>query len=163
TADKSKVFQAGAAASVITPKIGSSINGNMRDGVVKNIHDETHARGLVMDDGKNQLAIVVMDLCMVYGEAGDKAKAVARAATGIPVENMLLSASHTHSGGTACSVFQSDPDPAYLEFLSVRAADAITRAYRNRVPAKIGWGVGHEPTQVFNRRWKMKPGTPMLN
>ena len=34
----------------------------------------------------------------------------------------MMSATHTHSAGTACSVFQSDPDPAYLDFLSERIA-----------------------------------------
>jgi neutral ceramidase len=76
---------------------------------------------------------------------------------------MLMSATHTHSAGTACSVFQSDPDPAYLRFLSERIADAVIRANKNLVQARIGWGVGQEPSQVFNRRWKMKPGTPMVN
>src|SRR5690606_36520997 len=67
------------------------------------------------------------------------------------------------SAGTACSVFQSDPDKEYLEFLSERAADAVIRADNNLVPAKIGWGVGHEPSQVVNRRWRMKPGSDLSN
>jgi hypothetical protein len=158
-----RVFLAGAATSNITPKIGTSINGNFQDVTVRNIHDETHARSIVLDDGKTCLAFVVMDLCMVSREILDKAKLRAHQETGIPVENMLMSAIHTHSGGTAVAVIQSDPDPAYIDFLSERAADAVIRAYRNRVPARIGWGVGHEPNQVFNRRWKMKPGTPMPN
>jgi hypothetical protein len=158
-----KVFRAGAALSVITPKIGSSINGNFQDGKVENIHDDTHARGLVLDDGETKVAFVTLDLCMAYRETMDKAKIRAHEFTSIPVENMLISATHTHSGGTACSVFQSDPDPAYLTFLVERAADAIIRANNNLEPAKIGWGVGHEPGQVFNRRWKMKPGTVSTN
>ena len=157
----SKVFRAGAATSNITPKIGSSINGNFQDGKAKNIHDELHARGLVLDDGQTCLAFVVMDLCMVSKETIDKAKARVHKEIDIPVENILMSAIHTHSAGTACATGQSDPDPAYVDFVSERAADAVIRAYRNRIPARIGWGVGHEPDQVFNRRWKMKPGTPM--
>jgi neutral ceramidase len=158
-----RIFRAGAATSNITPKIGTSINGLFQDRLVQNIHDETHARCLVLDDGQSCLAIVVMDLCAASREMIDKAKARAHEATGIPTENMLISATHAHSVGTAASLFQSSPDPAYVAFLSDRAADAIIRAYRNRVPARIGWAVGHEPTQVFNRRWKMKPGTPMPN
>jgi neutral ceramidase len=158
-----KVFRAGAATSVITPKIGTSINGNMQDVKVKHVHDDTHARSLVLDDGATKLAIVTLDLCMAYRETIDKAKQRAHAFTAIPVENMLISSTHTHSGGTACSVFQSDPDPAYLDFLVERAADAIIRANNNLEPAKIGWGVGHEPGQVFNRRWKMRPGAVLTN
>ena len=157
------IFQAGAATSVITPKIGSSINGNMRDVSARHIHDDTHARCIVMDDGKNQLAIVVSDLCMVYRETIDAAKRRAHMITGMPQENMLMSVTHTHSAGTACAVFQSNPDPAYQAFLSERMADAIVRAYNNLEPAQIGWGYGKESTQVFNRRWHMKPGTDLTN
>lgn len=154
-----KIFKAGAAVSNITPPIGTSINGNMQDVQVRNIHDDTFARSIVLDDGQTRLAFVVSDLCMIYREQLDEAKQRAHEFTNIPIENMLMSATHTHSGGTACSVFQSDPDPEYLKFLSERIADAVIRANENRAPARIGWGVGHEPSQVFNRRWKMKPGT----
>jgi len=159
----SKVFLAGASTSNITPKIGTSINGNMQDVLIQNIHDETHARCIVLDDGQTRLAIVVSDLCMVSREVLDNAKRRASEQTHIPVENILMSATHTHSAGTACSVFQSDPDKEYLAFLTARIADAVILANNNLAPARIGWGVGHEPTQVFNRRWKMKPGTPMSN
>lgn len=66
-----KVFMAGAATSNITPKVGTSINGNMQDALVQNVHDETHARGIVLDDGQTRLAIVVSDLCMVSREVLD--------------------------------------------------------------------------------------------
>ena len=156
-------FQAGAAMSVITPPIGTSINGGMQDRIVSNIHDETHARAIVLDDGETRLAIVVSDLCMIYRETVDQAKERAHEFTGIPTENMMMSATHTHSAGTACSVFQSDPDPEYLEFLSERIADAVIRANENRVPARIGWGFGQEPDQVHNRRWLLKPGKTSPN
>ncbi len=158
-----KVFKAGAAVSVITPPIGYSINGNMQDAAVKHIHDDTHARAIVMDDGSTKLAIVVSDLCMVYKETLDKAKNRAHEFTGIPVENMMMSATHTHSGGTACSVFQSDPSPSYLDFLSEKIADALIRANNNLVPAEVGWGKGHEASQVHNRRWFMKTEKGMAN
>lgn len=162
-AQATKVFRAGAATSVISPAIGTSINGNMKDVLIKQIHDDTHARCIVLDDGKTKLVLLTVDLCMIYREELDAAKKRAHDLTGIPVENMMMSATHTHSGGTACSVFQSDPDQDYLKFLRVRIADAVVRANNNLVPARIGWAVGNEPSQVFNRRWKMKPGKPLMN
>ncbi|MGN0021871.1 MAG: neutral/alkaline non-lysosomal ceramidase N-terminal domain-containing protein [Sphingobacterium hotanense] len=158
-----KVFQAGAAKSTITPKIGSSINGNMQDVTVRHVHDDIHARALVLDDGQTKLGFVVLDLCMVSRETLDKAKQRASEFTGIPVQNMMMSATHTHSAGTACGVFQSDPDPAYVDFIVERTADALIRAHENLAPAVISWGVGKEESEVFNRRWYMKPGTAMPN
>lgn len=161
--NEGKIFRAGAAVSNITPNVGSSINGSMQDHKIRTIHDDTFAKSIVLDDGSTRLAVVVSDLCMIYREQLDAAKQRAKEFTGIPVENMLMSATHTHSAGTACSVFQSDPDPEYLKLLEHRIADAVIRANENLEPARIGWAVGHEPTQVFNRRWRMKPGTVITN
>jgi hypothetical protein len=158
-----QVFKAGAATSVITPNIGSTMNGNMKAIVIKQIHDDTYARALVLDDGKTRLAIVVTDLCMISREVCDEAKQGAQRITGIPVENIMISATHTHSSGTACSVFGSEPEKEYLDFLTVRIRDAVVRANNNLAPARIGWSVGSEPTQVHNRRWKLKTGVTSLN
>lgn len=158
-----KVFKAGAATSNITPPLGISINGGMSDRTATHVHDELHARALVLDDGATRIAIVVCDSCMIPRAILDKAKHLAHSHTGIPLDRMTISATHTHSAPTAGSVFQSDPDPAYLEFLAGRISDAIRRAVNNLQPAKVGWGVGSEPTQVFNRRWKMQPGFKMVD
>ncbi|MEJ7605646.1 MAG: hypothetical protein WKF37_05135 [Bryobacteraceae bacterium] len=37
----------------------------------------------------------------------------------------------------------------------------MIRANNNLEPARVAWGMGREETQVFNRRWKMKPGTDL--
>ena len=150
-------FRAGAAASNVTPWLGLSINGNMQDVTVSHVHDELHARCLVLDDGTNRLALAVVDSCMLPREVIDQAKARFVRSTGFNPSNILISATHTHSAPAAVGIFQSDPDPDYQEFLTVRIADGLRRAFNNLAPAKIGWGVGVVSNQVFNRRWKMKP------
>jgi hypothetical protein len=156
--DRAAQFRAGAATSNITPWLGVSLNGGMSDRKATHVHDELHARCLVLDDGKTRLAIAVCDMCMIPREVMDQAKEFVQKETGLPGENILISATHTHEAPTAAGVFQSDPDPAYAPFLAGRITDGIRRAINNLQPAKIGWGVGKEPTQVFNRRWFMKPG-----
>lgn len=156
--DDPKPLRAGAATSNITPPLGSSLNGGMSDRKATHIHDELHARCLVLDDGTTRLAFAVCDMCMVPREVMDQAKEFVHNETGLAVENILISATHTHEAPTAAGVFQSDTVPGYPEFLARRIADGIRRAINNLEPAKIGWGVGQEPTQVFNRRWFMKPG-----
>ena len=52
-ADESRrVFKAGAATSNITPPLGELIVGGWQPIPATNIHDELHARCLVLDDGK---------------------------------------------------------------------------------------------------------------
>ncbi len=153
------VFRAGAAARNITPPLGTSINGYFNDRKAEHIHDELHARCLVLDDGRTRLALVVCDSCMIPREVLDAAKRLVRERTGLATENILVSATHTHTAPASAGVFQTDPDAAYQQFLASRIADAVQCAIQNLEPARIGWGVGRVPDQVFNRRWRMKPGT----
>ncbi|MBA4150336.1 MAG: neutral/alkaline non-lysosomal ceramidase N-terminal domain-containing protein [Verrucomicrobia bacterium] len=157
------VFRAGAATSNITPWLGLEIEGNMHMQLATNIHDELHARCIVLDDGTNKLAILTADSCMILRETFDAAKKRVHEKTGLPPENILMSTTHTHSAPSAVGLFQTSPDPDYQNFLTSRMADAVIRALNNLEPAKVGWAVGQEPNQVFNRRWIMKPGVKNIN
>ncbi|MDZ4401391.1 hypothetical protein [Prosthecobacter sp.] len=150
-------FRAGAATSNITPELGSSINGGFQDGKAAFIHDELNARCLALDDGKTKLVLVVADSCVIGRGIFDEAKKMVNEATGLPMENMLMSATHSHSCGTAQAVGQSEPSPLYQRFIARRIADGVRRALNNLTPAKIGWGTADVPQHVFNRRWRMKP------
>lgn len=55
-AQPDRQFRAGAATSNITPWLGISSNGGMQDRVPQHVHDELHARALVLDDGQTRLA-----------------------------------------------------------------------------------------------------------
>jgi neutral ceramidase len=157
-AEPPRVFRAGAATSNITPPLGSSINGGFQDGKATHVHDELHARCLVVDDGTTKLAIVIADNCVIQRSIFDDAKRQVHEATGLPMENMLMSATHAHSCGTLTAVGQSEPDPAYQKFVAQRIADGVRRALNNLEPARIGWGRGDVPQHVFNRRWYLRPG-----
>ncbi len=149
-------LRVGAAASNITPMLGTSINGGMLDRRARHIHDQLHAKCLVIDNGQTRVAFVVCDSCMIPRELIDRAKQMAAEHIDIPVEHILVSATHTHSAPTAAAVFQSEPDPKYTDFLVQRIADGLRCAVNNLERAELGWAVGEEPTQVFNRRWFVK-------
>jgi hypothetical protein len=153
-------FRAGAYAIDITPtRLPISVNGGMQDRMATSVHDRLHARCLVLDDGTTRVAIAVCDSCMIPRELLDEAKRLAHEATGIPTDKMLISATHTHTAPTVAGVFQSEPDREYQQYLTGQIAKGIQRAHANLAPARVGWAVGRDPTQVFNRRWRMKPGT----
>ncbi len=155
--DAGRVFQVGAAASNITPPLGVSIAGSMGPNTAKHIHDELYARCLVLDNGDTRLAIVLVDNCLIPREVHDEAKKRVEAATGIPASHMLMAATHTHSAPTTTPCFQNDANPEYLPFLVQRIADGVQRAVNQLAPARMGWGSGNLPDEVFNRRWYMKP------
>ncbi|MCS7166095.1 MAG: hypothetical protein RMI91_08220 [Gemmatales bacterium] len=159
TQERSRI-QAGAFAIDITPtKFPVSVNGSMIDRQVSEVHDPLYARCLVLDDGKTIVGLVIVDSCMIPRDLCDRAKDLIQKKTGIPTTSVLIAATHTHSAVTLTGVFQSEPVEWYREFLVQRIAEGVEQAYRQCESAKIAWGVGRDPTQVFNRRWFMKPGT----
>lgn len=162
-AQERPVFRAGAATSNITPRLGTSINGGMSDQRAQQVHDELHARCLVLDDGKTRVAFAVTDSCMLPREVTEAARQAIQEETGIPAGNVLISATHSHSTGTCAPVFQSEPDPEYPRFVARRIADGVRRAAVSLAPAHVGWGSGSVPDEVFNRRWRMKPGFDLTN
>ncbi len=154
-----QVFRAGAATSNITPPLGTSLNGGMSDRVATHVHDELHVRCFVFDDGNSRIGIAVCDSCMIPGAIHEAAKHLTHGHLNIPLDHLTISATHTHSAATVAGVFQSEPDLEYAEFLVERIADGFRRAANNLEPARMGWGVVEVPSEVFNRRWRKKPGT----
>jgi neutral ceramidase len=171
----SRIFRAGAAASDITPEIGQLIIGGFSPTAIKHIHDQLWARALVIDDGTQRLAFVVCDNIGLPKEVCDEATRLIHGLSGLDRSHVLISATHTHSAGSAGTEISMGPnggaeepppinDPVtgrptvsrvadYQHFIAKRIADAVQRAINQLEPARIGWGRGQEPTQVFNRRW----------
>ncbi len=151
-------LRAGAAVVDITPALGVANGGVIaRGGPVTHIHDELHARCLMLDDGATRLAIAICDMRMLGGEVVARAKSLAGEATGLAPENILIAATHTHAAPAMVGIHPEPRDRAYAEFVARRIADGITRAGHHLAPAKVGWGFGSAPQHVHNRRWFMKP------
>lgn len=164
--EQTREFRAGAAASNITPPLGEPIVGGWGSPLGEHVHDELYARCLALDDGETRLVLVICDSLGIAREVYDAARKVIHEQTGIPEANMMMAATHTHSSISARGgnrLIYYDQLNSYQKFLASRIADGVRRAVNNLEPAQIGWGSAQEATQVFNRRWFMKPGTPTPN
>jgi len=156
------VFRAGAATSNITPHLGGDIIGGFVGFPATHVHDQLHARCLVLDDGRTRLALVVCDLLGIDAQVSVEARKLIHQSTGIPPENVLISAIHTHS---ACSAlgksrfkYPQEVDN-YQSFVATRIADGVKCAANELRPAQVAFVTAEAPEHVFNRRWFMKPGT----
>ena len=159
-ADQPGRLRAGAATSKITPKLGVLLDGTiMQIGPATEVHDDLHARALVLDDGIQRVAICTADCTMISRQVLDHAKTLVHKRTGLPEDRILAAGTHSHSAIRAIGIGQGPLDIEYLDLLAQGIADAICRAIDNLAPARVGWGVGSKPELVFNRRWIMKPGT----
>src|SRR3954470_21144970 len=159
-------LRAGAATSNITPELDSMIVGGFVPFPATGVHDELHARCLVLDDGKTKLALVVCDLLGMHRSVSVEARRLIEEATGIPPSHVAISCTHTHSAASALGenrYTSEQPLDDYQKFVARRIADGVRRAVNALRPAQIAFGTVDVPEHVFNRRWFMREGTVPLN
>tara|TARA_Y100001934_G_scaffold274497_1_gene366993 strand:- start:505 stop:1902 length:1398 start_codon:yes stop_codon:yes gene_type:complete len=153
-------FTAGASAIDCTPtNLPVRVAGSIRETWKNKITDKLHVRCLLLNDGDNTIVMGTVDTCLMGRPMLDEAKEKARQLTGIPVANILISATHAHSAPAVMDAHGTLPHPQYRAYLTGRITEAIVEAHRNQRPAEIGWAVSKCPEYVFCRRWLMKPGT----
>jgi hypothetical protein len=157
-------LQAGTAIVDITPQEWPlAPRGSFTPRPVNSAHDPLFVRCLVLDDGSTSIVLALVDSCMVHRDLLDPAKKQASEATGVPAQNMLISATHTHSAPFANAQHGTPQELAYQKRLLGGIVDAIVHASKNRQPAKVGWSGYDLADEVFNRRWFLRPGTVPTN
>ena len=158
TAQAQPAFRAGVSAIDITPTtFPRIIAGGFIEAQSSTITDKLYTRSLVLDDGKTQIAIVIVDTCMMTRTLIDEAKALASQQSGIPTDRMLVSATHTHSAPAAMGCLGTRLDVDYAKFLVPKIAEGIVTAHKHLQAAKIGWGVVDDWEHTHTRRWIRKP------
>ena len=151
-------LQVGVGRADITPPTGYYMMGWVRsDAVSAGQHTRLWARVIVLERGGQKMALVAEDLGGIPG--GMLAEAAQRVSDlGFSQQNVLDSASHTHSGPTGFFNFSTfntvfmtinSPtdfqltgglDPQLYTFMVRRLELAIRRADANLGPGKLGWG-----------------------
>ncbi len=129
----------------------------------KAIHDPLHLRTIVVDDGKNQAALISCEVIGFSNALWDDITRNVAAATAIPRENILLAAVHTHAA-PSLGTYEgklTEKQVAYVEKLKKAIVDSVLDAKKNLQPAKVGFGTGHANANM-NRRARDDQGGWML-
>jgi neutral ceramidase len=149
-------LRAGAGRSDVTPPTGFYTMGYVRsDAIAHGQHTRLYARAIVLQQGGRKVALVATDLAFTSGGMMVEVARKLRS-RGFDVRNMIISASHTHSGPAGYAVYGSDnfvaptdgtptdfnvaTDRQLYDFLVDRVALAIERADDDLGPARAGWG-----------------------
>lgn len=159
TAAPAPALRAGFARADITPEAGAQIPGGFNKNISTGTLDPLWAEAAYLENGGTRVAIVGLDTLMIPDSTIAEARRLTEEKTGVPAGNILIGASHTHSGGPVVDCFGSDEDPAYSTLIATRVAEAIAEAQARAVPALLGSGSGYEDRLGFNRRFYMKDGT----
>jgi hypothetical protein len=153
TAAAEPVLRAGAAAIEINPtKYPVHVNGMHPDRTTSTLLDDLYTRALVLDNGKERIAVVVVDSNMLPRDLLDRAKALANTKTGISVDHVLISATHTHSAPAAMANLGTPRDDDYARMLPDKIAQSIILATSHLEPARVGWAVVEDAARTHTRR-----------
>jgi hypothetical protein len=176
TAPAPSKFRAGFAERDITPDLGMEQPGGYGKVFHRTLHDPCKVRAAVFDDGQTRVALVGLDALVIPRHVVLAARKEITAACGIPAGAVMIAATHSHSSGPTGMVLpgqfdgaseelrklayeeSSMADAGYLEKVTREIIAAVKAADAARVPARIGYGFGHEDKVAFNRRLRMKNG-----
>jgi hypothetical protein len=156
-------LRAGAATTVITPRLGTRITGLFRTRTATSIEDELRVRAVVLSNDTGSVALVACDLLAVPASVVNAAKQLIVDETGISPERVMISATHTHFGPPTIRNHRDTPDPEWIDWLVRQIADAVARAYARRRPAAVSHGAATVDNVCFNRRYHMRNGTVRFN
>ncbi|MBL7189302.1 MAG: neutral/alkaline non-lysosomal ceramidase N-terminal domain-containing protein [Phycisphaerae bacterium] len=155
----------------ITPPVGVWLSGYAsRDRPSDDIHDDLYARALVLDNGSNAVAIISVDLLWVPPQITSQVRAIVKDKTGIPQQNVLISATHTHFGPRIFSPTKLGPedahdkiDASYISTLVKKMANSVFIARKNMQGVTLGAARGRISEIVYNRRTRTPDGSVKMS
>jgi hypothetical protein len=163
-------FVAGAATVDITPLDSQFLFGyphvpRMSTGV----HDPLSSCALFLGDGKTSLLFIANDVIYVCRDSARRARERIERETGVSSENIMITATHTHSGPMTVDILNNGADPAvpktdprYVERLENGIVEAAVRAFRQARPAEIGLAVADGSCVGTNRHDPAGPSIPRV-
>jgi len=110
----------------------------------KYAHEKLYVRAIVLENGSSRAALIAADQADLYDAVWIAASKQISAELNCPVENIVMSATHTHSGwgpGGFPGMHQPDPNGPPPP-LAVQIVDAVKQARANLQLARVGFGTG---------------------
>lgn len=146
----------GAATADITPDGPVPLTGMKTVRISRSIHSRCTANVLALEsrDGDriiDQAIFVSCDLCVIRpGIQQGFRRLVAARLLGFDIDKLFLAATHTHAAPVLLQDRYQESDYGnamqpkdYVPFLYERMAEAVVRAWENRQPGAVAWGLGH--------------------
>ncbi len=172
-----KELNAGIASIEITPPIGYRMSGYFHERLSDGISNPLHAKAIVLRQGEESAALVFCDIIGLSPDVSSRARKKAAEKTGIPSANILITATHTHTGplyfgalrkhlhDTAVAKHGSDPCEKvdYPSELVNKLVNVISEANASTKPVRMEAGLAEQQGLSFNRRFHMKDGSVRFN
>src|SRR5699024_8955841 len=145
-------LRVGVAVRDITPPVGYRMSGYFYERPSTGTHDPLLAKAIILEQGTERAALVFCDLIGISRTVSDEARKTASEKTEIPVENILIAATHSHTGPLYAGVLRQhfhdqavarhgrDPSEALIDYpgwLANRLVDAIVSAQKSAEETQV--------------------------
>ncbi len=151
----------------ITPPVGLSIGGNVRaDDKSRGIHDDLFCNTVYFENEDQEFLFLSFDLLCLMADQCDDIKKRISESTGISTKNIMVNATHTHSGPDTSEIFKTkrhDDAVAYLNNTFSMIAEEIKDIKLKACDCDVFCAVSDVYDLSFNRRLVMKDGSIVMN
>jgi len=168
---------AGLAVIDITPPVNYRMSGYFSERLSTGTSNPLRAKAMVIRQGDTSAALVFCDIIGLSLDVSSRVRRKASKKTGIPAENILIAATHSHTGplyfgalrkhfhDLAVAEHGNDPYEKidYSSELVKKIVRVISQADAKAKPVRLKAGVAEQRNLSFNRRFHMKNGTVRFN
>ena len=145
-------LRAAACKRVITPVVGENhsdpiyLAGFSNDRQATGVHDDTWARGYVLETAEKKIAVVTLDLIGYFYNEVQTIRALPEVAA-LGFDSVIVTSTHVHEGPDTMGLWGPDEtttgvDTGYLDFVNAQVAACISEAHANLVPAEMRFATG---------------------
>lgn len=157
------MFEVGLGKELITPARGVPLAGYFNPRPNKGVLDKLQVKAVLIRTEGVVAGIVSFDLIYIPLDIIEDIKVCLRKEDIDFADNVIYSATHTHSGPYVTNLFGAGRDEEYAKSLAEKTVLALKQAYANLSPSRIFYGSRPDNPFAFNRRYLMKDGTVITN
>jgi len=155
-----KIFKAGAAVVDITPENSQFLFGYPHvQRYSTGIHDPLLSSALYLSYGSKSVMFVANDIIFVGKDVAKRARERIAEVTDVPGANIMITATHTHSGPITVDYISNEADmivpradKKYVQLLEDAIVAAAIEAYEKAQPAQLGLAIADDTGLGTNRR-----------
>jgi neutral ceramidase len=152
-------LKVGAAAANLQADDSMVIGGGIGPGKATGQEGELRADAIVIEDPHGgKVALVELDVLMVERDVLDDAARRIEKATGVPFDNILINATHTHHAPTTVSIHGYRREEAFAKQVGDKAVEAAVAANARLAPATMEFRLGEESSVGRNSRLLLSNG-----
>lgn len=158
-----KTLRAGFYRSNINPPLGIAIPGYFKPRFAEGILDDLEVCTLALEYGETKTLLITVDHCGIVQEVSDYFRRGASEATGVPMENIIICATHSHTAAAVALNTDNELTKEYTALVARRIKDSAIMAIADLKDAKMGYGKSEAHNIAFVRRYVMKDGSIKTN